>query len=182
MWAWIQTFDELLIDKIYQLTSSPAGDFFFSRITHLGDGGLFWILLAVILLCRKSSRTIGFQMLLSLALGYLLGNLFLKNIIARPRPFQVDPSISILIPAPREFSFPSGHALSSFESALVIRHHNKAWGRVALVLAAVIAFSRIYLRVHYPTDILGGLALAFFTSRLAIRISEHIEKNKRAKT
>ncbi len=129
---------------------------FFSAI---GNGGMIWITISVVLVLFPKTRKCGFTMMASMALTFLLGNLLLKNLIARPRPFMVDDSVKLLIPAPLEYSFPSGHTANSFAAAMVIYAYYHRAGIVALSVAATIAFSRMYLFVHYPTDILGGLAL-----------------------
>ena len=128
-------------------------------ITKIGNAGWFWIVLAVILMAYKKTRKCGILMLISLLTGLLIGNVALKNIIARQRPCWIDPNIILLIPNPTDFSFPSGHTLASFEAATMIFLHNKKYGTLALGLAILIAFSRLYLFVHFPTDILGGAIL-----------------------
>ena len=128
-------------------------------ITKLGNAGWFWIVLAVILMAYKKTRKCGILMLISLLTGLLIGNVALKNIIARQRPCWIDPNITLLIPNPTDFSFPSGHTLASFEAATMIFLHNKKYGTLALSLSILIAFSWLYLFVHFPTDILGGAIL-----------------------
>lgn len=128
-------------------------------VTKLGDEGIFWIVLAVILLLFKKTRKCGLTIAVSMLLCYLLGNMFLKNVIARPRPCSIDPSVALLIPTPGEFSFPSGHTLHGFTAATAIFLHYKKPGIAAFILAALIAFSRMYLFVHFPTDILAGMIL-----------------------
>ena len=128
-------------------------------ITKLGDDGIFWLILAAVLLLFKKTRKCGLTILLSMAISYLLGNMFLKNVIARPRPCTLDPTVPLLIPTPGEYSFPSGHTLHGFTAATAIFLHFKKPGIAALVLAALIAFSRMYLFVHFPTDILAGMIL-----------------------
>lgn len=136
-------------------------DFFFSKITVLGNGGIFWIILAVIFFIFKKTRKMGLSMAFSLIIGLLLCNLTLKPLVGRARPFAVDPSIleTLLISKPSEFSFPSGHTVCSIESAFAMFLCNKKWGIPALVIALLVAFSRIYLMVHYPTDVIAGIIL-----------------------
>ncbi len=136
-------------------------------ITKLGDSGIFWIALAIILICFKKTRKIGFCMGLSLIIGYLVGNVFLKNVVARTRPYNVNTEITLLIEKLKSFSFPSGHTLSSFEAATAIFICNKKAGIPALILAFLIAFSRLYLYVHYPTDVLGGMLLGILVAILS---------------
>lgn len=129
---------------------------FFSTI---GNGGMCWIIISIVFALFPRTRKCGFAMMASMALTFLLGNVFLKNLIARPRPFTVDNSVVLLIPEPSEYSFPSGHTANSFAAAVVIYAYFHKTGIAALLVAATIAFSRMYLFVHYPTDILGGMAL-----------------------
>ena len=129
---------------------------FFSTI---GNGGMCWIVVSILLAVIPRTRKCGFTMMASMALTFLLGNVFLKNLIAGPRPFMMDNSVTLLIPEPSEYSFPSGHTANSFAAAVVICAYFRRAGIAALVMAATIAFSRMYLFVHYPTDILGGIAL-----------------------
>ena len=103
-------------------------------------------------------------MLISLAVGFIVGNVVLKNLIARQRPCWLDQTVALLIENPRDFSFPSGHSLASFEGAVSIFLYDKKWGGAAIVLAAFIAFSRLYLFVHFPTDVLAGTILGIFVA------------------
>lgn len=128
-------------------------------LTTLGEDGICWIVLSIVLALIPRTRKCGLNMMAAMAVTYLLGNLILKNVIARPRPCTVDTSVSLLIPFPDEYSFPSGHTSNGFSAAVTIFLYFKKAGILALVLAALIAFSRLYLFVHYPTDILGGLLL-----------------------
>lgn len=119
----------------------------------------------------------GFTIAVALIIFSVLGLLILKPIIARPRPF-IAQGVDILIKEPMGFSFPSGHTGSSFAAASVIYFYNKKRGLLALILATLIAFSRMYLFVHYPSDIVGGLILGIISSRIAIKITNEISRKK----
>ena len=159
-------FDALVMEWVQNNLHTPTTDAFFALITHLGEAGAVWIASAVVLLCFKKTRTTGFLVLISMLLTFLTGELLLKNLIARPRPCHTFPDVPLLIGRLDSFSCPSGHSASSFTAAvmLFLRHRKKAF--TALLLAALIAFSRVFLFVHYPTDILAGALLgtlfAFF--------------------
>ncbi len=156
----ITRIDFNILDAIHS-ASNPILDVLFSVITKLGDGGIFWIILAVFLFFFKKTRGCSAVMITALVFGLILGNGILKNLIARPRPFVQDPVLTnfLLIPPPDGFSCPSGHTLASFEGAVSVFLFNKKWGTGALVLAALIGFSRLYLYVHFPTDVLLGALL-----------------------
>lgn len=147
-------------------------DFFFSMITHLGDGGIFWIIVCVIMLCTKKYRKWGVLFALSMLCCFLIGNVTLKNLVARPRPCWVNTDISLLIRNPKDYSFPSGHSMIGFTGALSVWYANKKWGAAALVLAAFVAFSRLYLFVHYPTDVLFGTLFGLVITFLVHKAGE----------
>lgn len=134
-------------------------DALFPAITRLGDGGAVWIAVALIFIGPKKYRADGITLISALLLCVLVGNICLKPLIARVRPCEINTAVSLLIPRPTDYSFPSGHAMSSFAAATVVFYRNKRMGVCAILLAAVIAFSRLYLYVHYPSDILGGIAI-----------------------
>lgn len=156
-----EIFELEILKSIQNLFGCGFMDFIMSWITKIGNLGAVWIVIGVVLLCTKKNRRLGIMLLLGLLLGFILGNLLLKNIIARPRPCWIDSSFPLLIKSPADFSFPSGHTLSSFISSFVIFGKNKSFGILAFVFAALIAFSRLYLFVHFPTDVLGAILLAF---------------------
>ena len=141
---------------------TPFLDRFMTAVTSLGDKGWFFIVLGIILFCFKRTRKMGAAVLLSLAAGGLIGNVVLKNLVMRDRPCWIDESVRLLIQNPKDFSFPSGHTLASFETAVSIFLYNRKWGVPVIVLASVIALSRLYLFVHFPTDVLSGMALGIF--------------------
>ena len=155
----INGFDARIMEFIQNNLHCPAADFFFSAITYLGEAGALWLCAAVILLFFKKTRTTGILVLAAMLLTFVTSELPMKNLICRPRPCHTFPDVSLLIARPHSFSFPSGHSASSFAAAVMIflRHKKQAWP--ALLLAAAIAFSRVYLFVHYPTDILAGALL-----------------------
>lgn len=153
-------------------------DVFFSTITRLGDGGIFWIILCLVMLCTKKYRKWGVLFALSMLCCFLIGNIALKNIVARSRPCWVNPDITLLIKNPQDYSFPSGHSMISFTSALSIWYANKKWGIAAFILASVIAFSRLYLFVHYPTDVLMGILIGLAVSFLVHKAGEIFETKK----
>lgn len=156
-------------------------------ITLLGDAGIFWIALAVLMLFFPKYRKIGITMGAALLMGLLVCNVTLKPLVARPRPYDYQllhfgKTIPLLIEAQHDFSFPSGHTLASFEAAVAITIHNRKMGIPALILAALIAFSRLYLYVHYPTDVLFsvalGIGIAFLCSFLVKKVLAQLERKQ----
>ncbi len=172
-------FDLPVLDWIADTLWCPFLDAVMPVITVLGNGGIFWIILAVALLLFKKTRRVGVGMGIALLMGLLLCNLTLKPLCHRIRPYDYQYDvfgkvIPLIIERPHDFSFPSGHTIASFEAAGVILLSSKKWGIAALVLASLIAFSRLYLYVHYPTDVLAsvllGFGLAIFSNWLCSRI------------
>ena len=151
--------DQSILYWIHDDLSCGVLDMLMPKLTLLGSGGAIWLLAAAIMLCAKKYRRQGVILLAGLAAGVLVGNVCLKNLIARPRPCWLDGSVKLLIPIPTDYSFPSGHTLSSVIGATVLTKTNRRFGWAAIPLAAIIAFSRLYLFVHYPSDILAGAVL-----------------------
>ena len=149
---------ELMILDWIQSIRTPVGDAVMCFITKLGDAGIIWIVLAAILLLIPKTRKHGLVMMAALCIDLVVCNGLLKNLFARIRPCDVNTQIQLLIARPDDFSFPSGHTAASFAAvaALYFSGERKLW-KPALLLACFIAFSRLYLYVHYPTDILGGI-------------------------
>ncbi len=143
-------------------------------VTFLGNGGWFWIAMAVIMLCFKRTRKTALMMGAALIFGLVLCNLILKPTVARIRPYEIAEGVKLLIERQSDFSFPSGHTAASFEAATVLMMRDKRFGIPALVLAAIIAFSRMYLYVHYPTDILGGIAVGVLCGVLGYFAVEYV--------
>ena len=188
MWSILaENFDLPILDWIAANLWNPVLDVLMPLITLLGDAGIFWIAIAVVLLCTKKYRKIGLGMAIAMAIGLLVCNVTLKPLVMRPRPYDYQADvfqkiIPLLVEKQHDFSFPSGHTIASFEAATVIAINNKKWGIAALVLAALIAFSRMYLYLHYPTDVLAsvvlGIAFAYLGNWLAGYVMDRIQMKK----
>lgn len=140
-------------------------------LTSLGSGGLVWIILALaILIFQKGKRSTGLQVLIALLLSLLLCNLFLKNAIDRVRPFDINQMVELLVAEPQDASFPSGHTSASIAAATVLLLNRWKGRWPALVLAGGISFSRMYLYLHFPTDVLGGVVTGALCGCLAAAI------------
>ena len=139
-------------------------------ITTLGNGGAFWIALTVLLLIFRRTRRIGVYCAASMLLTLLVVNLCIKPLAARTRPYELIQGLEILVSRPRDYSFPSGHSANSLSCAWTLfRLAPKKYGVPALVLAVLIALSRLYVGVHFPTDVLAGAAIGVLLSELTLR-------------
>ncbi len=157
----------------------------FVTVTTLGNAGMIWILISCGLLISKRTRQTGIMCLLALGFSFLVDNLLLKNAVARMRPFDAYKSVVPLVSKPTDFSFPSGHSGASFACATVIyKRLPHMYGIPALILAAMIAFSRLYVGVHFPTDVLAGILIGIMAGMAAVKICpavrEHIQKTMAA--
>ena len=182
------SFDLPILDWIQAHLQSGFMDTIMPIITVFGDAGIFWIACAVVLLFFPKTRKIGLSMGIAMAMGLLVCNVTLKPLVARIRPydFQIKElgktwndillAGKLLVETPHDFSFPSGHTIASFEAATVLLINNKKFkvGIPALILAILIAFSRLYLYVHYPTDVIfsvfAGILFGFIGHLLAQKI------------
>ena len=160
-----------ILDWIAQHCHTAWMDVLMPAITHLGDKGYIWIALGVVILFLcKEERATGAQVLLALILSLVICNMILKNAVDRIRPCDLKPVADLLIHRPGDPSFPSGHTSASFSAAVVLIL-NKWKGRwAALVLAVLIAFSRLYLYVHFPTDVLVGALVGAFCAWLSVTL------------
>ena len=160
----ITKLDFIILNAIQDSLKNPVLDKIMVFITRLGNGGILWIMIGVLLLCTKKHRRLGILIAIGLALDLIFGNFILKPLIARERPFTYDENILLLITAPKDFSFPSGHTLASFTTALTVYKIYKKWGIFLIVLSSLIAFSRLYLYVHFTSDVIAGIFFAILFS------------------
>lgn len=170
-------FEVGILDSI-QGMRCVAFDKFFSVITHLGDAGIFWIILTLILLCIKNTRKIGLVMLVALILDVIICNGLLKPIVNRTRPFVVNPDAPLISARPIDASFPSGHTSASFCCAFALMFKKVKYWIPAMVLSALIAFSRLYLYFHYPTDVIGGVIVGLLCGYAGYILCEKFYKIK----
>jgi len=163
MLDWIVSTDINIIRFFIDNLKNPVLDVIMHIITLFGEKGAFWIVCSLICLAFPRTRKMGLTIGLALIFGVVIGNGILKNVVMRPRPYTLDQFADIFkatgFPELSDWSFPSGHSLASFEAAVSIMFYHKKWGIAALVLAFCVAISRIYLIVHFPTDVLCGAIL-----------------------
>lgn len=178
---WAVSFDLPILDWIRDNLTHPILDAAMPPVTTLGNGGIIWILLALVLLLIPKHRAAGIRMAVALLMGLLVCNLGMKPLFARIRPFDFQWEycgrvIDLLIAAPQDYSFPSGHTIASFEAATVLLLYRRKWGIPALILAVLIAFSRLYLYVHYPTDVICSVILGVLIGILACKLVDLISR------
>lgn len=180
MIEWITNIDIAILDFIQNNLRCEFLDAIVPPITHLAEKGILWIIVAVVLICFKKTRKTGFMVGAALLIGLALGNGVLKNVIGRIRPYNLDGSLlkeaDLLVSGLSDFSFPSGHTLASFEAATVLLIRDKRMGIPALVIAILIALTRLYLYVHYPTDVIAGAALGIAFAFLGVFVVSKVYK------
>ncbi|MGM9521952.1 MAG: phosphatase PAP2 family protein [Oscillospiraceae bacterium] len=159
MLNFIQSIDWSILYWIQDRLKCAFLDSVMPAITALGSAGIVWILSGFALLAAKKYRRHGFYLLLGLLMGLVIGNLCLKPLVARPRPCWLDSSIHLLVSSPSDYSFPSGHTLASTIGAVVLARADKRFSFIAIPLALLIALSRLYLFVHFPSDVFAGAIL-----------------------
>ncbi len=181
--------DLAILHGIHDTLATPALDAVMAFITTLGDTGFVWFVIALTAIALKKHRTFGIAIIVAIAFAFVVGDLGLKHLFERPRPFLVDPSLATsLIELPTSFSFPSGHTSSSFAAATVLclTPFAHRWIKpLAAAGALCIAFSRLYLCVHYPSDVCAGAVLGIICGIVAVRIvgivSVRMAESKRKK-
>ncbi len=164
----LQQIDDRILFFIQQSMKCPALDRFMLFITSLGDKALFWIAIGFLFLFIKRYRKCGFTLLCTVWFSSWLGDEILKPLIGRVRPCNRFPDISLLLHAPHSPSFPSGHTMVAFACATILYYFDRRLGSLGFILASLIAFSRLYLFVHYPTDILGGIFYGVLCARILL--------------
>ena len=190
--AWLNSFfadfDAAVVNAIHSLHDC-SGDWIqpiMQFISLLGKGGIFLIILSLVLLIYRPTRRYGTAMCLGLAIGAVAVNLWLKVVIARPRPYA-DPD-SIFYPIwlahgshmESDFSFPSGHTNAAFAAMVpVFVLGNKKWSWLALVFGVLMGISRVHLMVHYPSDILCGAITGTIAGLIGVLIATRIPEDSR---
>ena len=179
MIEWITEIDGSILLWIQEVIRNPVLTPALTVITTLGNGAIIWILISVGLLIPEKTRKIGFACMLALLASLLINNMFLKNMVARIRPYDRIGELMPLVEKPRDYSFPSGHTGSSFAAAWVLfRKLPGKFGIPALVLAGLIGLSRLYVGVHYPTDVLVGAITGIGSGCIACLLLSSLWKEK----
>ena len=174
----IQHKDFGILDYIQKHYRSQTMDRLIPWVTRFGDLGVFWLAFSTMLLLSEKLRKAGAVMIAAISGGFVAGNLILKNLIRRDRPCWIDPLEDMLVKIPKDYSFPSGHSIASFAGAGALLHYSKMLGIPAMMLANLIAFSRMYLYVHFPTDVAAGAILGTISAKAATNFFEKRERRK----
>jgi len=176
----ICSLDAKIILWIQENLRNPILSSIFITITKTGDAGFLFIVLGSLLLCFSRTRKTGAVFLLALVLNFILNTLILKNIFARPRPFQSLEMLSTLVPSPPGFSFPSGHTSSAFSCMVTLFFTGKKFAPYALIYSILMGFSRVYVGVHYPSDVIIGALVGVVCAYLSVFVSNAYEKRFKA--
>ena len=175
----IQSIDEMILMWVQNNFRfdwlSPAVEFF----TNLGGTGSIWIVIALIMMCRKSTRKAGFLAIISMIVTALL-TMVIKITVTRPRPYVIMEMLSPLLISSDPNSFPSGHTSSAFAVGIVwLTLLPKVWMKVvAVILAVIMGISRIYVGVHYPSDVLFGAVVGCVCGIVVMKVYNHFRKEK----
>ena len=177
------SFDLPILDWIQAHLQCGFLDAVMPIVTLFGEGGIFWIAWAVLMLVFPKTRKTGIAMGIALVMGVLICNVTLKPLVARPRPydFQYENfgiTIKLLIDAQHDYSFPSGHTIASFEAAIPLMIYDKRMGIPAMVIAVLVTFSRLYLYVHWPTDVLGGILVGAAAGWAGARLADALRRRR----
>lgn len=167
MLEFITKLDFSVLYFIQEHIRTPFLDSVAAFLSDAFNGGILWFVLCGVLLLFRKTRPAGVMVLMAMGIAYFVGELGMKNIFCRLRPCDIDAGISLAVKNPASYSFPSGHTGSSFAAATALFLCNKKWGVPALVLAFIIGISRMYLFVHFPTDVIAGAVLGIISGIVA---------------
>ena len=146
-------------------------------ITHVGSGYVI-IIVAIALIAFKKTRKIGIESTAALLLMFIILNLILKNLIARDRPCWINDTVEMLVKVPKDYSFPSGHSAVAAIMATIVTANNKKAGIPVIIFALIVMFSRLYLYVHFPTDVLAGAIIGLIIAFTVLFAAKKIEKRE----
>lgn len=171
MIEYINKFDLSILNFIHDNFQNYFFDKIMPPITSLGEYSLFWLILGFVLIISKKYRKVGILTVLTILLTIIIDGAIIKNIVQRPRPFLQVTTINMLITKPLDYSFPSVHTAAAVAACLVLFKTIKKYSIPFIFLAILIAFSRLYLFVHYPSDVLGGVILGLVSSKIVLYFS-----------
>ena len=158
---------ELGVLEWFESIHGTALDQFMVAVTNSATSGLIWFAIGFLMTCTRRWRRCGVSVVVAMVLAYIVVDILLKPTVCRERPFAVE-DFQLLIPPPENWSFPSGHTASAFAGATAVLIHDRRWGAVAMVYAALVGISRLYLCVHWPTDVIAGALIGIAVAFLAV--------------
>ena len=164
-----------VLDWIAAHCQNPLFDAIFPIISRICDHGEIWIVLLIILLAIKQQRRTGGILATGLILEFVTCNKIIKPLVGRVRPFVVNPDAALIVTAPHDASFPSGHTAFSFAAVFALKGAGSPLWKPALVFSLIMAFSRLYLYVHWPSDVICGAILGSICGILAPKLFAWIE-------
>ena len=172
------TLDSGVLLWIQEHLRGPVLDAVVSFYTTLGNAGILFLVLAGVLLCFRRTRKAGALALGAIVIGFLCTNVVLKHLVGRPRPWLDVPGLTALVAEHDPNSFPSGHTCAAFAAGLAWAGTCSArWARIAAVVSAVcMGLSRLYVGVHYPSDVLAGALVGSLAALAALALARRWER------
>lgn len=176
MISWITQIDLHILYYVQDNLRNEVLNGVVKAFTSLGNYGLIWILFTLALLIYSDTRKVGIMCAVALILDLIVCNGILKNVIARTRPYDAFENIRCIVPPQPDYSFPSGHTASSFAAVVpaIVNKNTRKIGIAALIVAILMAVSRIYVCVHYPSDVVGGLIVGLLCGIASCKIFEKL--------
>ena len=173
MFEFITNIDVQILTFIQENLRSDIATTFWKAVSALGKAGMIWVLIGVILIIIPKYRRTGCTCGIALGIDVIITNFIIKPIVARPRPYDAFPYLTSLVGPKEDFSFPSGHTAAAFACTFVmLKLMPKKYSVPALILAILIALSRVYVGVHYPSDVIGGFFIGLISALLGMFIGK----------
>ena len=178
MTDWIVEIDLRILNGIQNTLRCDVLDWFLPRFTSLGEKGWIYIVIALVLLAIPAYRKWGASLVTALLFGLLFGNMMLKNLVGRTRPYDLVGYYELLVDPLHDYSFPSGHTMAAFEFFVVVcmMPVKRRYKVIAGICAVVMAFSRLYLYVHFPSDVLAGALLGSLFGFLGVKLTQMVSQ------
>ncbi len=164
----------VILDFIQKNIKNPFLDKIMPVVSMLGALGIIWIVFTIIALITKKYRRLGTKLSFTMILSLIVCNCILKPVVSRIRPYDLNSTIQLMVAPEIDTSFPSGHTFFAFSTATVCFMYNKRLGVIMYLFAVLMAFSRLYLYVHFPTDVLFGAIFGIITGIIAGKLENYV--------